>query len=99
MKLDVEGSEPLVLGGAKRVLSTDRPVILIEINPSNLLRTSGLTVAEFGSFINKFDYCVHGIGPDGNCTGRISIEELSAISTIVNVAMLPNERAETIAAN
>lgn len=51
MKIDVEGHEPAVLRGAKRLLRTQSPVILIEIerrhNPTAFEEVEGLT-AEWG---------------------------------------------------
>jgi FkbM family methyltransferase len=98
IKIDVEGSELLVFKGAKRILSEDRPVILVEINPSNLLRTSGISATEFGLFVEKLDYRLYEIGTNGCCGRQIQTSELSAIETLVNVAMLPEERAESTAA-
>jgi FkbM family methyltransferase len=98
IKIDVEGSEFLVFKGAQRILSEDRPVILVEINPSNLLRTSGISATEFGLFVEKLDYRLCEIGADGCCGRQIQTSELSAIETLVNVAMLPKERAESTAA-
>ena len=97
VKIDVEGSELLVFKGAERILNKDRPVILVEINPSNLMRTSGVSATEFGSFVENLSYCLYEIASDGSCQRRIETSELSAIETLVNVAMLPRERAETAA--
>jgi FkbM family methyltransferase len=98
IKIDVEGSELLVFKGAQRILSEDRPVILVEINPSNLLRTSGISAVEFGLFVEKLDYRLYDIGASGYCGRQIQMSELSAIETLVNVAMLPKERAQSTAA-
>jgi FkbM family methyltransferase len=98
IKIDVEGSEFLVFKGAQRILAQDRPVILVEINPSNLMRTSEVSVTEFGAFVEEFGYCLYGIAANGSCTTRITASELSTIDDLVNVAMLPKERAESSAA-
>jgi FkbM family methyltransferase len=98
IKIDVEGSEFLVFEGAQRILSEDRPVSLVEINPSNLLRTSGISATEFGLFVEKLDYCLYEIAANGSCGRQIHTSELAAIETLVNVAMLPNERAAATAA-
>ncbi len=95
IKIDVEGSEFLVFKGAQRILSEDRPVILVEINPSNLLRTSAISATEFGLFVEKLGYGLYEIGANGCCGRQIQTSELSAIETLVNVAMLPKERAES----
>jgi FkbM family methyltransferase len=98
IKIDVEGSELLVFRGAQRILTKDRPVILVEINPSNLLRTSCVSATEFGLFVEKLDYCLYEIATNGSCGRRIHASELSAVQTLVNVAMLPRERAGSTAA-
>ena len=94
IKIDVEGSELLVFKGSERILAKDRPVILVEINPSNLMRTSGVSAAEFGRFVEQWDYCLYGITAEGRCEKHLSNTDLSAIQTLINVAMLPKERAE-----
>ena len=99
IKLDVEGAELLVFKGAERILVKDRPLILVEINPSNLMRTSGVSAAEFGQFVEKWGYGLYGLAADGSCEKQVSNSELSAIQTLMNVAMLPKERSEFTSAN
>jgi hypothetical protein len=99
IKMDVEGSEPSVIAGAERILAEDRPTMLVEINPSNLLRTSGTSTEEFGCLAEKLHYRLYEILADGNCGKEIKRTELSALETIVNVAMVPEERAESTLAN
>jgi len=94
IKIDVEGSELLVFRGAERILTSDRPVILVEVNPENLLRTSNVSATEFGLFVERLGYYLYEITADGSCKRRIGPAELSAIQTLVNVAMLPSERAQ-----
>jgi FkbM family methyltransferase len=96
IKIDVEGSELLVFRGAERILTKDRPVILVEINPANLSRTSGISATELGLYVEKLDYCLYEITADGGCGRQIRTSELSAIQTLVNVAMLPTERAAAL---
>jgi FkbM family methyltransferase len=98
IKIDVEGSELLVFKGAERILANDRPLILVEINPSNLMRTSGVSATEFGRFVERLKYYLCEIAADGRCGRLIRASELSAIETLVNVAMIPIERAESTAA-
>ena len=99
IKIDVEGSELLVFQGAERILVNDRPSILVEINPSNLMRTSGVSATEFGRFVEGLDYCLYDITASGGCGRRIEPSELSKIQTLVNMAMLPKERIELTAAS
>jgi FkbM family methyltransferase len=98
VKIDVEGAELLVFKGAQRILTHDRPVILVEINPSNLMRTSGASATEFGTFVEELGYCLYGIAANGSCTTRIRASELSTIDDLVNVVMLPKERADSFEA-
>jgi len=98
IKIDVEGSELLVFKGARRILEKDRPKILVEINPENLLRTSGISAVEFGLYVEKSDYCLYEITSDGTCGRQIRASELSSIQTLANVAMFPAERSEAAAA-
>jgi FkbM family methyltransferase len=98
MKIDVEGSELLVLEGARRTLAKDRPIILLEINPSNLMRTSSVSATDFGLFVERLDYFLYEITANGSCGRQIQSSELSEIQTLVNVAMLPNVARRSTAA-
>lgn len=98
IKIDAEGSEFLVFKGAQRILTQDRPIILSEINPSNLMRTSGVSAAEFGVFAGEVGYCLYEIAANGSCGKRIRAGDLAEIEDLVNVAMFPKERADSAAA-
>jgi len=56
MKMDVEGAEPQVLDGAKRVLQVDRPILLTEVHPAQLQRASGVTPGEFLAQLRGLGY-------------------------------------------
>jgi FkbM family methyltransferase len=99
IKMDVEGSEPLVIAGAERILTEDKPTILIEINPSNLLRTSGISTEEFGHLVEKLNYRLYEIAADGRRGKHIKTAELSAIQAVVNVAMVAEDRADVTLGN
>ncbi len=47
IKLDVEGAEPLVVAGSRRLLATDRPAILSELDGFNLRRVAGISPGEY----------------------------------------------------
>jgi FkbM family methyltransferase len=97
IKIDVEGSEPLVFRGAERILTQDRPAIMTEINPDNLLRTAGLSAAEFVTFVEGFGYQLYEILEDGSCGRHLQPADFYTIGPFVNVAMLPEEcRGEEI---
>jgi len=45
VKMDIEGAEGLAIRGARELLGTDRPVVLMEMNPEQLKRVSELSPA------------------------------------------------------
>jgi FkbM family methyltransferase len=68
IKMDVEGAEPLVVRGARRLLAQDRPLILSELHPVQLERAAGVTVEAFLAEMTALDYVAHtlahgAIGP------------------------------------
>lgn len=62
IKIDIEGAEHLALNGAKEVLSTQRPILLIEIH-------SIFNMFEVGQILNSYDYEVELLKEenDGRC--------------------------------
>jgi FkbM family methyltransferase len=56
IKMDVEGAEPQVVRGARRLLEADRPIILSEVHPTQLDRASGLTAREFLDELRTMGY-------------------------------------------
>jgi FkbM family methyltransferase len=61
IKMDVEGAEPQIVGGAEGILRTDRPTILSELHPVQLERASGTTAAAFLSYLGDLGYRAHTI--------------------------------------
>lgn len=59
IKIDVEGAELLAFRGAKELLKKDRPVILSEVHPEQLLKVSGCTVKEFVAEMESYNYRCH----------------------------------------
>jgi FkbM family methyltransferase len=59
IKIDVEGAEPQVLRGARRILREDRPIILSELHPVQLDRASGMPVEAFLREIDEIGYRAH----------------------------------------
>jgi FkbM family methyltransferase len=56
IKIDVEGAEPHVLRGAQRLIREDRPVILSELHPTQLARSSGTTADAFLQEVKAIGY-------------------------------------------
>jgi len=66
IKIDVEGAEPLALGGAAGVLSNQRPTILCEINPTLLKTVSQTDEQTFVQTIEGFGYECRLLTPEGD---------------------------------
>jgi FkbM family methyltransferase len=64
LKIDVEGAEPQVLRGARRLLERDRPRVLAEVNP-NALRRAGVGPSDAIAFMQDLGYDAHRLGKDG----------------------------------
>lgn len=58
VKIDVEGAEVKVLGGARSLLSTARPILLVEANEAALKRQGASTQALLG-LLRSFGYRIH----------------------------------------
>jgi len=65
VKIDVEGSEPQVLEGGRRVLTTHRPVVIMEANPIPLARFRGAAVSELVAAASTFGP-LSVLQPDGS---------------------------------
>jgi FkbM family methyltransferase len=88
IKIDVEGAEPLAFRGARGLLRSDRPVILSEINPTQLQKVSGCTPAEFISEMKTLRYGCFAL-EDGRPAGPVNAWSSSSIRSVV---FLPDER-------
>lgn len=56
LKVDVEGAEPLVFRGARKLLSEDRPVILSEVNPGQIRKVAGSGPAQLIAEMREIGY-------------------------------------------
>lgn len=65
MKIDVEGSEPQVIAGARELIERDKPILLIEIFPSAMLNLSNISAGELLSGLRKTGYRVFRVSSGG----------------------------------
>ena len=77
IKMDVEGAEPQVVRGARRLLARDRPVMLSELHPTQLDRASGITADDFLAEMRAIGY--HARTLDGSPLDRAPEEIVSVV--------------------
>ena len=83
IKIDVEGAKALALRGAKELLRTDRPRVLTEINPEQLLKVSGTSATDWIAEMA-------GLGFECRVLERGSPGELiRTTASLINVVFLP----------
>jgi FkbM family methyltransferase len=91
IKIDAEGSEPFILEGARQVIATTKPYLIIELN-SSLLREGGHTRESVAAMLREQGYRIFAIG----------LETLPECSDVINpsfdeVLCVPSSRiAETL---
>jgi FkbM family methyltransferase len=82
IKMDVEGAEPRVLRGARRLIARDRPVVITEVHPDQLRRVSGVTPEAFLAESAALGYRARRI-VDGGIGSDVAVEDVTAVTTIV----------------
>ena len=85
IKMDVEGAEPQVLRGARRLLREDRPIVVSELHPTQLDRASGVTAREFLEEARQVGYRAHRLA--GGAVGE-PIEDVPR-EAVVSVMLVP----------
>jgi FkbM family methyltransferase len=65
VKLDVEGAEPLVVEGARRLLASDRPIVLSEIHVAQLDAVAGQRPADYIGALAALGYDCRTLTADG----------------------------------
>lgn len=89
IKMDVEGAEPSVLRGARRLLARDRPVILTEVHGPNLRHVSDVTASGFAALAAGLGYRLHAL-EHGRPGAPVADTEGLGDPDPVNVVMLPD---------
>jgi FkbM family methyltransferase len=79
MKMDVEGAEGLVTGGAARILREDRPIVLTELSAEMLARVSGQTIEEYLGLFVGLDYSFFLIARPSGEWVPTSLEDLTEL--------------------
>jgi len=88
VKLDVEGMEPYVLRGAKKLLEQKRiGSFLIEVCPVNL-QSVGQSVSKFYNEILRSGYVIYELTREGNIGNEMSEANLHEI-VLTNAVLLP----------
>src|SRR5579863_856837 len=93
IKIDVEGAEKLVFDGAKIILTKCRPIIMTEINPQCLKRTSKISEMEYLQYFKDIGYDVRKILTDGSYGEHVNNYDLYDAAGILNVACVPAEKS------
>jgi FkbM family methyltransferase len=96
IKIDVEGAEPFVFRGAKRLLATDRPVILCEINPRQLERVAGCGGSDFIAELAALGYRCFEL-ESGNPAALIEHWGDRSVGSVVFLPRESPERARSVA--
>lgn len=92
VKVDVEGAEVKFIAGARNVLTTSRPVLLLEVNENALCGQGASSEALFATLQSDFDYEVLVFS---QMTGEIERKRIGdALSA--NVVAVPRERVVEI---
>jgi FkbM family methyltransferase len=92
MKIDVEGAEASVIAGAQAVLTTMRPVLLMEINDAALRAQQNSAEVLLATLRDEFDYEVLVFSP---VTGLP--EPLCAdVALSANIVALPRDRVSEV---
>jgi FkbM family methyltransferase len=84
IKLDVEGAEPLVIAGAARLLTEDRPTVLAELHPWQLERVAGMSPGEFLRQVGTLGYRAFHLG-----AGVVGDAMTDAPAEVTSVVLLP----------
>lgn len=80
VKIDVEGYELAVLGGARATLGRHRPLVFLELHPRRL-RELGGSVEEIGQLLAGLGYGFHAL--NGSPIGRREIAGREAVSRVL----------------
>jgi FkbM family methyltransferase len=90
IKIDVEGAEPLVFRGAEKLLYSDRPIILSELQGQQLHKVSGCTATHFIEEMQTRGYICY---PLENGTMAPPIQT-SPEDTLASVVFIPHEKPD-----
>lgn len=86
LKIDVEGAEPLAIGGSLEWLEKRHPIILSEINVKQLESVSRQTPADYINLLSSIGYKGHILGNDGSLGPVVDPQEISDVVNVVFVS-------------
>ena len=84
VKMDVEGAEPLVVEGARRLLASDRPIVLSEVHGAQLAAVAGRSAAGFIGALSALGYECRTLTADGPGE-KVDPATLGPVTTVVFV--------------
>lgn len=90
IKIDVEGAEPSVFRGGKKLIARDKPVVLSEINFGQLRSMSGMSWSDYRSFLNGIGYDSFYL-VDGKGAASVADAESRGID-VISIAMWSSDR-------
>jgi FkbM family methyltransferase len=92
VKIDVQGAEPRVLAGARRLLQEQKPALFVEFDPSRLERL-GSSVSTLFTQVEEAGYLVHSFDRDGIGPALGRAEVLARTATYADYLLLPRNPA------
>jgi hypothetical protein len=87
IKMDCEGAELLILNGARRTLTENRPLILLEFHPANR-KAFNIATEDIFRFLSEIKYSLYSLHFEllDACKFEVSQKQFEE-----NYIMLPNE--------
>jgi FkbM family methyltransferase len=95
IKIDTEGAEGLVVGGAKSLIEQQRPIVVSEFSKEMLQQVSGMSGTEYLTYFRSIGYNLHLINRQGGALHPILdvdlfLDNYKPAWRIEDLAFIPN---------